>query len=557
VRLLAKVFVSCTLLANSAIAQTTPPDIGTTLREMQQQRPTPPPPPKSGLDIQQPAPSKADTNGGPQFTAEKITVTGATAFPAMRLEELVSKYAKRPTSLVELRQGAATITRFYRTHGYPLARAYVPSQSVRNGIVEIRVLEGRYGKLVIEDEAGVSASLVRRLMRHSASPHLIQSAPLEHDLLLVQELQGVVATATLRPGDEVGTADLIVHLTPTRTVRGSVDVDNFGNVYTGKWRAGLGFTGSNLAGFGDQLALKGVATDQHGVFYGRASYQVPVDVARVGAAVSRTQYTLGKQFSQLDATGNATVSSLYLQYPILRTLAASLDTQVAFSYGKLKDDIRTTSTTDPRTSREVTFTVSGNVRDDFLSGGMSAGSLSYVRGKLDMDESSALEIDRATAATSGNFDKLTYSVLRLQNLGVGFSLYLAVSGQRAGKNLDPSEKFSLGGPDAVRAYPQGDGVGDTGVLGTVELRYTTQMLLPYGSPELVAFLDEGHIDTNQDPFLQGNNSTTLRGAGVGLNLVMADGVRVRASWAWRVGESPAQSVADSASRGWIQLGMDL
>ena len=552
---------SAALLAGilgTASAQTGPPDIGTTLREMEQQRPAPPPAPKSPLDIQQSAPNTTDAapGSGALFPVEQIRVTGSTAYPAKRLEALVSQYGGHPVSLADLRQGAAIITRFYRAHGYPLARAYVPSQAIKNGLVEIRVLEGHYGKLLIEDEAGVSEGLVRRLMRNTASSKLIQSAPLERDLLLLQDLQGVVATATLRPGNEVGTADLIVHLTDGRLYQGSFDVDNFGNVYTGQWRAGLGFTGSNFLGFGDQLTLRGVVTDQHGVVYGRASYQIPVDDLRIGAAIARTDYTLGKQFAELDASGSATVSSLYLQYPIIRSLAANLDTQLAFSYGNIKDNVTATSTADPRSSREVTLSVSGNVRDDFLSGGITSGMLSYVRGKLDIRDPTASEIDQAAARTAGNFDKIAYTALRLQDLGLGLHLYAAVCGQRAGKNLDPSEKFNLGGPDAVRAYPQGEGVGDTGLLGTLELRHTSEALLPYARPELTAFFDAGHINTNQNPFLPGANSSTLRGAGVGLNLFMSDGFRIRASWAWKVGDRPALSASDSASRGWVQVGMD-
>ena len=540
----------------TASAQTSPPDIGTTLREMEQQRPAPPQPSKPALDIQQSAPNAKDSAPGVLFPVEQIRVTGSTAYPAKRLEALVSQYAGHQTSLADLRQGAATITRFYRNHGYPLARAYVPSQSIRNGVAEISVLEGHYGKLEIEDEAGVSAGLVRRLMRNTRSSDLIRSAPLERDLLLLQELQGVVATATLRPGEQVGTADLIVHLTPGPRYQGSVDVDNFGNRYTGQWRAGLGFTGSNLAGFGDQLAVRGVFTDQHGVAYGRASYQIPIDDLRIGAAVTRTDYTLGKQFAALDASGHATVSTLYLQYPIVRSLSASLDTQVAFSYGDLEDNVDATSTTDPRSSREVTLSVTGNARDDFLSGGITSGTLSYVNGKLAIRDPTAAQIDQATARTAGGFDKIVYTALRLQDLGRELHLYIALSGQLAGKNLDPSEKFNLGGPDAVRAYAQGEGVGDSGLLGTLELRHTPAVLLPYARPELIAFCDGGRINTNQNPFLAGANSSRLFGAGVGLNLFLRDGFRIRASWAWKVGERPALSAPDSASRGWIQFGMD-
>jgi hemolysin activation/secretion protein len=53
----------------------------------------------------------------------------------------------------------------------------------------------------------------------------------------------------------------------------------------------------------------------------------------------------------------------------------------------------------------------------------------------------------------------------------GFTLYASFSGQRASKNLDSSEEFFLGGPNGVRAYPQGEGAGDEGWLSRLELRH--------------------------------------------------------------------------------------
>lgn len=81
-------------------------------------------------------------------------------------------------------------------------------------------------------------------------------------------------------------------------------------------------------------------------------------------------------------------------------------------------------------------------------------------------------------------------------------------------------------------------------------------LRPYARPELIAFFDSGRINTNQQPFLPGANSNRLSGAGIGLNLLLRHGYRIRASWAWKVGEQPAESAPDSASRGWLQLSKD-
>src|SRR5438477_4439045 len=101
-------------IAGALHAQTPQPDIGTTLREMEQARPTTPPQPKPSLDIEQPAQVPSDSAPETQFPVARIRVTGSTAYPATRLEALVSELGGRKASLMELRQGAERITRFYR-----------------------------------------------------------------------------------------------------------------------------------------------------------------------------------------------------------------------------------------------------------------------------------------------------------------------------------------------------------------------------------------------------------------------------------------------------------
>jgi hemolysin activation/secretion protein len=106
----------------------------------------------------------------------------------------------------------------------------------------------------------------------------------------------------------------------------------------------------------------------------------------------------------------------------------------------------------------------------------------------------------------------------------------------------------------VRSYPQGEGVGDSGLLGTIELRRTMSALGPFARPQLIAFFDGGRIHTNKNVFLPVENARNLYGAGVGLNLLTQGGFAIRGALAWRLGHEPALSDTDSASRVWVQMG---
>ena len=106
-------------------------------------------------------------------------------------------------------------------------------------------------------------------------------------------------------------------------------------------------------------------------------------------------------------------------------------------------------------------------------------------------------------------------------------------------NLDTTEQFRAGGADGVRAFAPGEGTGDSGALGTAELR-----LLPpddwFGrtSREIVfgAFYDAGRIKHRQHPDVAGStdnvqNWASYAGVGVSAAWVRADRFALRASLA--------------------------
>jgi hemolysin activation/secretion protein len=538
-----------------ALAQVIPPDIGTTIREIEQRRPEVPPERRPSLEVDQPARPALQAAPEARFPVRAFRITGATAFSASELLLPLREFEGRDLGLADLEQAAARVTNFYREQGYLVARAYVPAQEIKDGEVEIAVLEGRFGKLELRNTSRLSDNLARDTLSQAASGAVIQQAPLERDLLLLKDLAGVASAATLKPGAEVGTSDLVVDITPTRTFTGTLEGDNYGNRYTGRLRLGGSVAAANLAGRGDLLSIRGLVTERTGVWYGRAAYQVPVsgNGLRLGGAFTRTDYTLGKQFAVLDANGNADIYSLFGVYPAIRSTRGNLDAQLTLDYLDLDDQVNTANTFNQRWIRSVSLGLNGDLRDEVGGGGVNAASVAYVNGYLQFRDEAAFLIDQATTQSAGSFDKLVYSALRLQRVADAIQLYVGMQGQFAGKNLDPSQKFVLGGPNGVRAYPQGEGVGDDGFLGTAELRYTLPPWSWLTRPQVFAFFDGGTVRINQDQFRPGLNRVSQYGAGIGANLLFVEGFALRGSIAWRIGSEPVPGVSNASSQGWIQL----
>lgn len=131
---------------------------------------------------------------------------------------------------------------------------------------------------------------------------------------------------------------------------------------------------------------------------------------------------------------------------------------------KLDDVVDATATVTGKQVHLANIDLTGNHRDTLGGGGISAVDLSLVAGRLDIHSPGALFIDSLFARTNGAYMRLAYNGTRLQRLTDDDVFSASLSGQVADKNLDSSAKFSLGGANGVRAYPQGEVIGDEGTL---------------------------------------------------------------------------------------------
>lgn len=527
-----------------AIAQALP-DAGQSLREIERAPLTPPQ--RQSLDIALPDEGPVPVAGGPRLTVSAFRFSGNTVISNEELAAVLANFTGRELALGQLQQGVRAITRLYRQHGYPLARAWLPQQEIDDGVVRVHVLEGRYGEIRIDNTAGVKAIALAPLSRLQAG-EVVQAASLERALLQSRELAGVHTRATLQPGVSVGSTDLVVAVEPARRFTGSLGADNHGNHYTGEYRLGASLEAGNLLGLGDRLSLSLLGSDE-AQLYGRLGWQAalgPVGT-QLGVAYSQMDYELGKGFAALDATGSARVGSFWVAQPLHRRRDYTLSVSLQFDHKQLEDDLGSLNH-NPKHSRAWTASLSGSGNDDLWGGGLARFTLALSQGRLDLRDTANRAADAATARSQGGFWKISPTWARWQPVVGDFSLYGQLEGQYAGSNLDSSEKMSLGGAYGVRAYPQGEASGDSGWLAKLEARYALD-----SHWQVVAFADHGEVRLSVAPWTAGNNHRRLSGAGVGANWTQA-AWSVRSSLAWTLGNETATSSPGHSPQLWVQLG---
>ena len=489
-----------------------------------------------------------------KITVNSLHVSGNHVYTEATLLTVTNFKPGSVLKLSDLRAMAAKIADYYHAHGYFVAQTFLAAQNVEDGAVTISVLEGQYGKVSINNQTNLSDEVAYKLLEGIKSGDTINSAPLESSLLLLSDLPGVNIKSTLMPGATVGTSDLLVDILPGPRVTGSVFADNYGNRYTGEYRVGGTVNFNELIGHGDVLSVGGF-TGIDGLYYGRVGYEAQIGRGRVGVAYSRLQYHLLREFKDLKANGDADVYSIFGSYPLIRSRNTNLFAHVGFDFKDFQDNIDTIPSTTNKQIKVGTLSLVGDHRDNWGGGGFSTYSGTWTHGNLDIRSADARAADRLGARTNGDYDKLSFTASRLQNVTDIFSLYGRIQGQVGSKNLDISEKMELGGAYGVRAYPEGEAFADDGYLINLEAR----MLLPKwsdripGRMQLIGFVDTGSVTVNHNNYGTADNHRTLSAAGVGIDWFENNNFLVRASYAFKLGNEKAISAPDKSGRLWVQV----
>jgi len=497
-----------------------------------------------------------------------------TAFTRKELYDLVKDLVGRELGMDGLQLAADRITNYYRNKGYFLARAVLQKQDITEGIIIITVIEG-----VLEDDVkdggirvnGTNVRLNEEVIRktiHSAAPpgKALKQEQLERGLLILNDVPGFNSSANLEPGKTPGTSRLVIDAKEASLFNLYAMFDNYGNRYTGSSRASAGINLNDLTGRGDQLAVGGNKTVDGDYYYVSGSYTRPFGYSglNLGISYNRLEYKVGEELKDLGSKGSADNLNLNARYPLIKNRFSTLLFTASYDWKKLESFALDTRISDRRINAfNAGLLYYGT--DRFAGGGFNQLGITLTAGILDLANMEAnLDADRATAKTNGSYGKAVFNISRLQKVNERINFFLSSSGQISGKNLDTAEKFVLGGPTGVRAYPASEGIGDWGVKASAEFRWNALTNMPVGDLQFISFYDFGMIRQYYNVWdntgLTVPNSYTLQGAGFGMSVGKTGRYDARLMYAFKIGNNPGANAQGNDSDGksyngriWFQL----
>jgi hemolysin activation/secretion protein len=482
-------------------------------------------------EIQQPLPpEQADKI---RFVLKKIELVGNTVYSQEQLSPLYEPLLNKEVSLTDIYVLMNKITAKYGNDGYTLSTAYLPVGEIikSDGIVKIGIREAYIDNVIIEGNFQDKLGIFNKYKEKILSERPISTKTLSKYLLLANDLPGFSVTSSLEASKENFNASTLIIKAQEKKYSGFVSFDNRGTQNFGPFQSTVGVSLNNPLGILSKTdflyANAGInemnyyslnhaqLLNSEGTTFKASSAHIE---SEPGSEILRSIQQKSQSFS----------FSVGLEQPFIRSREMNL---TAYSKFDFKDTEGLSLGAKVSNDKIRVFRLGANFdyADPFSA--INQAIFEYSRG-MDVLGSISQDSPLKTRADGViNFDKMTLSLIRTQNLGIihpdlsQFGLKVAFEGQYSENALLSGEECGVGGIQYGRGYDSSEILGDSCVTVNVEPQYTMSM---DGNPvikniQLYGFWDTGEA-INRNASASNPRSQTLSSAGGGFRLFLHQNV---------------------------------
>lgn len=476
-------------------------------------------------------------SGVSKVFVRQLMVDGNTVYSDQELFPLLFPYQNREITAEELQEAKNQVTRHYISNGYINSGALIPDQEVKNGIIRMRVIEGRLTDTSITGNSWLRTSYISdRLALVSESENgVLNINRMQEGLKLLKQnplIENV--NAELRPGLQRGEASLNVDITESRPYYLSLRFNNYNSPGIGAYRGEIEGGLLNLTGWGDSLRGQYALTEGLDEYW--ISYTVPLNRwdTTLSLEMERSETeVVAAPFEELRIESETTTYTGFLRHPFYKSLSSEF--ALGLKLEKSTSDTyllgeRFAFTGDPSGTNKQTAI---RFTQEWVSRSLKQVMAAYssINFGVDLFDATVLETDPDGKFLSwlGQFQWIR----RLDWLEsqVFYRLYVQV----ANNPLLPVEKFAIGGSSTVRGYRENQMTTDSGMVTSLEWRIPVVHLpvpgISKGSGdgilELAPFFDLGHgwNDRGTDP-----SPDTIYSLGLGARWLVSPLLRAEIYW---------------------------
>ncbi|GAB3548587.1 two-partner secretion system transporter TpsB2 [Noviherbaspirillum agri] len=487
-----------------------------------------------------------------RFEITGFSVQGNTLLSDRAVEALLAPYTGKNRNFGHVQMALEALERAYQRLGYNVVQVVLPEQELNQGVVQLRVVEAKLGKVRVQgnrtfDEANIRQGLPG--LQEGQTPNI---ADVSSSLKLVNENPAKKVTLQLQSGAQEDEVDATLKVVDDKPWKIGATVDNNGTEVTGDTYLTVQYQHANIAGRDHVLGLQYTTTIEE-----------PSRVNVYGLGYHIPLYSLGDSVD------------LYASYSDVDSgavLAGIVDLQVSGKgavYGvRYNHNLRRAGDYESKLMVGLDYKA---YRNNVLLQGIQLGndvtvhplSVAYVGGWTlprseisfslaashnvpggDKGDRAAFNLVRAGADSS--YDILRYSAAYAHALPNDWQGRVSFSGQYSSDRLIPGEQFGAGGASTVRGFQERDISNDVGHLLSAEL-YTPNLCTGIervtAQCRALAFYDTARVRRN-DPLPGESARASIGSVGLGWRMTIEKNMSLQMDYAQVVDAGGSEGKAD-------------
>jgi hemolysin activation/secretion protein len=469
------------------------------------------------------------------FDVQEYRVVGNTVLTGRDIERLLYPLLGLNKTLTDVEAARTALETLYHDRGYGTVFVDIPPQTVSDGLVRLRVTEGRVEREQISGAHYFPERDVIAALPAAKPGSVLQLSKLQEELAAVNTATPDRAVVPiLKAGSAPGTVDLAFQVNDHLPLHGSLEINNQASLDTRSLRAIASISYADLFGRLDNFSLQYQTTpqqfDQVRVFAANYAFH-PLESGLQPSLQYINSNSSVAAVGTLGVLGIGEIIGLRLAYPFLSEAASYESLTAGVDYKHFRNLINLNATTandTPITYLNLSVAYAGLWRSDWLTTTLSLSANAGPRRVVNNQNSFAN--DRAKGRD--NYFYLKSDLAFDFKLPADFHLRLRAAGQAAAEPLITNENFSVAGADGVRGYLESEALGDQGLKETAQLTSPGWHAHEYVIGDAFLFFDAGRtwvIDAL--PCEPSGTGLHLRSWGGGFDILPGQKLTGGVSWA--------------------------
>lgn len=501
-----------------------------------------------------------------RFDISAYRVEGNTLLKPKKIQAVLASYKGKQRDFADVQRALEALEGAYRQAGFGAVQVFLPEQALERGVVILRVVEARIGKVQVSGNTHFGTENIRRSLPALKEGETPNARALADNLRAANESPVKQARVVLRPAPKQNEVDAKVEIEDDKPWRVFSTLDNTGTNATGRTRLGVGLQHANLFNRDHVATVQYITSPekQSQVDIYSFGYRLPlyglgdsID-AFAGYSDVNAGTTQIAPDAQLQVSGKGTVYGL--RYNWLFARQGEYEHKLIFGadYRIYKNVCSgegigiavCTATAGEQRVHPGSLSYNGQWTGPIDQVSFYATVLRNIPGGTDGKQED-LAVSRPEA--KGDYTIVRYGVNYARAFKSDWQLRLRFDTQYTEDALIPGEEFGLGGWNSVRGFLERELTGDRGFFGTLEL-YTPNIgprmkWSGIDNLRLLAFYDAGVVVRNHPPAVNDTrpNHQSIASAGAGVR------VGIKKNFSLRVDASSVLDEGGSQHRGDVMV----